>query len=302
MKKKGFTLIELLAVIVILAIIALISTPIIINVIDRAQKGAFENSAYGVIDAAKLYYAESYLDGNTGEETFTFPADTKLKLSGTKPTGGHVVVDAEGKVKLSITNGKWCAIKSKNQEKVTITDYKDGKCDGVEIENPNPADPCFTVNPNDSSEINGYTCTDTDITIPSSIGGVEIKKIGSGAFYSKNITNVVIPNGIISIGDTAFQENQLTTIIIPGSVTSIGNYTFGLNKLTSVTMSDNISSIGTAAFASNQLTSIEIPNSITSIGNGAFSENQAGMNVIIDKPNGSIQGSPWGATSVQWNG
>ena len=33
MKKKGFTLIELLAVIVVLAIIALIATPIVMNVI-----------------------------------------------------------------------------------------------------------------------------------------------------------------------------------------------------------------------------------------------------------------------------
>ena len=35
--KKGFTLIELLAVIVILAIIALIATPIILGIIDDAR-------------------------------------------------------------------------------------------------------------------------------------------------------------------------------------------------------------------------------------------------------------------------
>ena len=48
--KKGFTLIELLAVIVILAIIALIATPIIIGVIDDARKGTFENTSYGVLE------------------------------------------------------------------------------------------------------------------------------------------------------------------------------------------------------------------------------------------------------------
>ena len=36
---KGFTLIELLAVIVILAIIALIATPMILGVIDTAKQG-----------------------------------------------------------------------------------------------------------------------------------------------------------------------------------------------------------------------------------------------------------------------
>ena len=44
MKKNGFTLIELLAVIVILAIIALIATPIILGIINDARKEANERS------------------------------------------------------------------------------------------------------------------------------------------------------------------------------------------------------------------------------------------------------------------
>ena len=43
--RKGFTLVELLAVIVILAIIALIATPIILGVIDTARRGSAEASA-----------------------------------------------------------------------------------------------------------------------------------------------------------------------------------------------------------------------------------------------------------------
>ena len=43
--KKGFTLIELLAVIVILAIIALIATPIILGIINDARKEINERSA-----------------------------------------------------------------------------------------------------------------------------------------------------------------------------------------------------------------------------------------------------------------
>lgn len=49
--KKGFTLIELLAVIVILALIALIATPLILGVIDSAKKGAAESSTYGYVEA-----------------------------------------------------------------------------------------------------------------------------------------------------------------------------------------------------------------------------------------------------------
>ena len=57
MKRKGFTLIELLAVIVILAIIALIVTPTILGVIEKARKGASEQSALGYIDAVEKQVA-----------------------------------------------------------------------------------------------------------------------------------------------------------------------------------------------------------------------------------------------------
>lgn len=53
MKRQGFTLIELLAVIVIMAIIALIATPLILNVIDKANQGAFKDSIYGIMKAAE---------------------------------------------------------------------------------------------------------------------------------------------------------------------------------------------------------------------------------------------------------
>ena len=45
MNKKGFTLIELLAVIVILAIIALIATPIVLSIIDDTKKSSMLRSA-----------------------------------------------------------------------------------------------------------------------------------------------------------------------------------------------------------------------------------------------------------------
>lgn len=57
--KKGFTLIELLAVIVILAIVALIATPIILNIIkdakEEANKRSIENYAKAVENAITKY-------------------------------------------------------------------------------------------------------------------------------------------------------------------------------------------------------------------------------------------------------
>lgn len=60
MKNKGFTLIELLAVIVILAIIALIATPIILGIINDARKGSAEESAKLIIGNVELAYSTAY--------------------------------------------------------------------------------------------------------------------------------------------------------------------------------------------------------------------------------------------------
>lgn len=53
MKKDGFTLVELLAVVVILAVVALIATPIILNVINDAKKSSIKQSAVGYVDAVE---------------------------------------------------------------------------------------------------------------------------------------------------------------------------------------------------------------------------------------------------------
>ena len=80
MKKKGFTLIELLAVIVILAIIALIVTPVVSKIIDSAKKSAnarsveghIKNIEYAVIQAAFSNNMEDLkkYDGVTSDTLF----------------------------------------------------------------------------------------------------------------------------------------------------------------------------------------------------------------------------------------
>ncbi len=65
MKEKGFTLIELLAVIVILAVIALIATPLIMGVIDEAKDGANKRSVQSIRDGAETFLlSKKTLDSN----------------------------------------------------------------------------------------------------------------------------------------------------------------------------------------------------------------------------------------------
>ena len=124
--KKGFTLIELLAVIVILAIIALIATPIIVGVINDAKKNAFTDTAYGVAEAAKLYYAGQFDNDTFAGKTFDFTGNTdELKLSGKKPSSGTLQIDKNGNSFLAISDGTYCAMKNSGQSKITVTQ---GKC------------------------------------------------------------------------------------------------------------------------------------------------------------------------------
>ena len=110
MKKntKGFTLIELLAVIVILAIIALIAVPVILNILTKSRQSAAEDTAYSVLNAAEIYYAEALLDNPTeafAVTTFAFSKDETtgagkvtpaLELKGTVPTAGSIRLNANG--------------------------------------------------------------------------------------------------------------------------------------------------------------------------------------------------------------
>ena len=90
----GFTLIELLAIIVILAIIAVITVPIILNVIDNAERGSAEDSALGYKDALQKYYATKLVQAPDQElpsgyvEISELPSD--FTVSGEKPSDGWV--------------------------------------------------------------------------------------------------------------------------------------------------------------------------------------------------------------------
>ena len=111
--------------------------------------------------------------------------------------------------------------------------------------------------------------------------------IVNGALYSKdgtvfvsplkkigNITTYEIPNGVKRIADNAFHnQNKMTSIILPNTLEKIGN---SFNVCTS-------------------LTTVEIPNSVNEINTSCFANCGDNLKqIIINKPKGSIPGSPWG--------
>ncbi|MDD4781708.1 MAG: prepilin-type N-terminal cleavage/methylation domain-containing protein [Tissierellia bacterium] len=95
--KKGFTLIELLAVIVILAIIALIASPIVVGLIEDSNKQAAERSTEAVASAAKTRSALNQMNPTTYPKITTakdLPVDNA-------PTAGTVTYNSDGTIALS---------------------------------------------------------------------------------------------------------------------------------------------------------------------------------------------------------
>lgn len=57
-KNRGFTLIEMMAVVVVLAILALIVTPIVSDIIDNNREKLYNDQVKAIISSAKLWGSE----------------------------------------------------------------------------------------------------------------------------------------------------------------------------------------------------------------------------------------------------
>ena len=157
MKRKGFTLIELLAVIVVLAIIALIATPIVMNTIKNAKKGAAERTADNYIKQVETAVAEAKLGNNSvpngiydidedGNLTGVGLPDGKLEIdmSGNKPNSGKIRIE-NGEVQQSsmVTDGDY-DITYNNNKVIAVTIVYRRSTDKINIGD--------TIDPNDTSK------------------------------------------------------------------------------------------------------------------------------------------------------
>ncbi len=188
--KKGFTLIELLAVIVVLAIIALIATPIVMNTIKNAKKGAAERSADNYIKQVETAVAEARIDGTKIDNgTYNIQPDGNLcpasgcgendkdkitiNMSGNKPTSGTITIKngevSQDGTKLAVGdyNVKY------NQEK---NKYEASEKGNTSVTYKNGQEVYFNVD-------NGTKCTSSDYTETQSSTGV---KSGCMKFYAFN--------------------------------------------------------------------------------------------------------------------
>ena len=319
-KKIGFTLIELLAVIIVLAIIALIATPIIFNVIENAKLKSLENSCYGVIDAVRTKYAEGLLNSEDG--TVKLSGDVKdITVSGEQPIAGTWEIDNSSDSDnrgIKIKDVKFASMKDYTctnvnsdgtiNSKVTCT--KGGSEDIVETDLS-----CFDYEMATVLEVDEINCPDAMVNL-AEITKTEAENFCNGTSQIDNFTINDLINDLLTTNDEeelqfyidervlkksetnditingykCYEGNSdnlptITDIVIPSNTKTINKMAFALTNITSVNFdkAKNLSSILGGAFYFDKITNLIIPDGVTIISDSAFANNQL-TSVII--PNG----------------
>ncbi|MBR2407858.1 MAG: leucine-rich repeat protein [Lachnospiraceae bacterium] len=91
----------------------------------------------------------------------------------------------------------------------------------------------------------------SEIVIPEELFGRKVVEIAPNAFRGRDITSVVIPEGVTKISPYAFGEDYaLVTVTTPDSLTTIGDNAFWrCTSLQNMNLTENVTSIGEYAFS-----------------------------------------------------
>ena len=141
-----------------------------------------------------------------------------------------------------------------------------------------------------------YHGSASNVTVPTTLGGYKMMKIGEKAFSGNTrIKKVTVPSNITFIESNAFLDcTSLETVVLPNNYLEMGNAVFsGCTKLKSINLPDNMESLGNEVFKNcKSLASITLPRELRSIyydtfyGCSALKAIHIGANVdtICDNP------------------
>ena len=114
----------------------------------------------------------------------------------------------------------------------------------------------------DIATITKYTGNESTVTIPETLGGKRVYKIGNAAFYQNtSIKKLIIPDNTVGyIGEGAFADcTNLQEVSFGKGIDNISYYAFQHTALTSVSFPETLSAIrNTTFFECEKLTSITI--------------------------------------------
>ena len=122
--RKGYTLVEVLAVIAVIAIVLVIGVPRVNKMINTSRKKAFETNVMSVINAVKNHYQSNFYGSLDATKTVYDVKDESIIQSGNiidytegkLDFEGEIRINEDGKLRVSLSNDKYCAIKNYSTE------------------------------------------------------------------------------------------------------------------------------------------------------------------------------------------
>ena len=110
------------------------------------------------------------------------------------------------------------------------------------------------------------------VEIPATVKGKPVTALAENSFSNCEVSEVIVPDGVIYIGHYAFSYSSIETVSLPSSLEEIGESAFrDCYNLAQITLPEGLEYIGNSAFVNcGKLESIRIPASVKSIGYYAF--------------------------------
>ena len=300
----------------ILAIIAVIATPIITGIIEDSKKASFERSAEGVVEATKFDIPEKLTEAGYIYEFENGEIDLgeNVKVNNAKNLSGTIKYNKDGEVSYAIHNDKWCVIKNNNE--TTTTEYEEGKC----VLETSTIASAFTYMDNIESLEAGDNCVSyfqtglgeevaTTICSGGEYNGSTLKEaLNEGYLNLEELkANNVIKNVVISSGEITITNYNIDIggidVVIPSTidgktVVAIGDNAFYakvLSTKTSMLSKSNIQFMSNKedneladSISNGDIRSVVIPSTVKSIGERAFAYNQI-TSVVIESADVEIE-------------
>lgn len=112
------------------------------------------------------------------------------------------------------------------------------------------------------------------LTLPSYFDSYTVIAVADGVFEGGSFTHVTLPVYLETIGKSAFRHSQITELSLPDSLVSLGEEAFdGCVRLEKITFGKGLTEIPAGAFyGCRALKELNVPEGVTAIGEEAFGD------------------------------
>lgn len=113
-----------------------------------------------------------------------------------------------------------------------------------------------------------------------------VTKIANTAFYSTDVTSIVIPEGVTSLGRKSFDNSGLTSISLPSTLKEIQFMSFYGTAITEITIPESVETIEDFAFGGClQLTTLNLPKNVRTFDGAVFEYTRNMSSITVDSEN-----------------